>query len=294
VARRFLTSIGLHVSATDPESGSDGDMYFNSSTNEIKLYYSGVWNSISAGGSSGLLDYLDFNTSSTATLIPGRVIWDSGEGSPVIGITDEVQLNLGQENIALCYNGTGSELTSGQAVYISSAQGQRPSISLASSSSEGTSSKTFGMVTETIANGGEGFVCTFGIVNGIDTSLFTPGQSLWLSSTPGTVQNSIPDSPQHAVFVGYCLSSNASSGRIFINPQNGYEIGELHDVLISSVQDGQTLTYESATGLWKNTTIDALPSQTGNDGKYLTTDGTNASWADSPGGFARGFLLGGL
>ena len=43
---------------------------------------------------------------------------------------------------------------------------------------------------------------------------------------------------------------------------------------------GQVLTKASATDYdteW--TTIDALPDQTGNSGKYLTTDGTDASWA---------------
>jgi len=34
----------------------------------------------------------------------------------------------------------------------------------------------------------------------------------------------------------------------------------------------------SAVSLGGSATIDALPSQTGNGGKYLTTDGTNASW----------------
>ena len=43
---------------------------------------------------------------------------------------------------------------------------------------------------------------------------------------------------------------------------------------------GQVLTKASATDydtVWS--TIDALPDQTGNNGKYLTTDGTNPSWA---------------
>lgn len=45
--------------------------------------------------------------------------------------------------------------------------------------------------------------------------------------------------------------------------------------------NGQYLSANSstATGLeWK--TVDALPSQSGNDGKYLTTDGSTASWAN--------------
>jgi len=230
------------------------------------------------------LDYFQFDTASTPASAVGRLTWDDGEGTVALGLKGgNINLELGQENIALCYNGTGSTINKGSVVYISGAQGQRPSITLADSDTEATSSKTFGVAAENIANGAEGFVATFGVVTGINTSGFTAGQSLWLSSTAGQLTSTKPDSPQHMVFVGYCLHVNQSSGRIFVNPQNGYELEEIHDVLISSPSNGQALTYESATGLWKNTSIDALPLQTGNSGKYLTTDGTIASWGDISG-----------
>lgn len=47
------------------------------------------------------------------------------------------------------------------------------------------------------------------------------------------------------------------------------------------VSDGQN----PATYSWENVEVqeaDALPSQTGNAGKFLTTDGTDASWSDKP------------
>jgi len=40
---------------------------------------------------------------------------------------------------------------------------------------------------------------------------------------------------------------------------------------------GKYLTTDGSTTSWA--TVDALPSQTGNSGKYLTTDGSDASWA---------------
>jgi hypothetical protein len=40
---------------------------------------------------------------------------------------------------------------------------------------------------------------------------------------------------------------------------------------------GKYLTTDGTTSSWA--TVDALPSQTGNSGKYLTTNGTTASWA---------------
>lgn len=222
-------------------------------TSDVSFTASGIPQTTIIGYGTEPLDYLNFNTSSTATLVEGRVVWDNGEGSPVIGLKGgEVQLNLGQENVALCYNGTGSQLTSGQVVYISGAQGQRPSLSLSSASSESSSSKTFGMVTETIENGAEGFVTTFGIVNNVNTLGLTAGSALWLSTTPGQYTQTFPTSPSHAVFVGYCLKVSETTGRIFVNPQNGYELTEIHDVLISSISDRDIIMYDSATSLWKN------------------------------------------
>ncbi len=74
-------------------------------------------------------------------------------------------------------------------------------------------------------------------------------------------------------------------------------LGELLDVADSvdnplSLQNGQALVYNTFTQLWENVFVDyntllnkptidtLLPTQTGNAGKFLTTDGTLASWSD--------------
>ena len=49
------------------------------------------------------------------------------------------------------------------------------------------------------------------------------------------------------------------------------------DVTITSATTGQVLQWNGTA--WVNATLDALPSQTGNGGKYLTTDGSTASWS---------------
>ena len=196
---------------------------------------------------------IDFDTTDTITAAVGRLSWDNGEGTLTLGLKGgNVNLSVGQEVVALCYNGTGSTINKGSVVYISGAQGQRPSITLSDADTEVGSSKTFGVVAENISDGAEGLVCTFGIVSGIDTSAFTAGQSLWLSSTAGQLTNTTPTQPAHSVFIGYCLHVNASSGRIFVNPQNGYELQELHNVLITSLADNHILSYDNASSLWKN------------------------------------------
>lgn len=284
MAKRLLSVQKIVNLSSDPQVGTAGEIYYNTSLNAYKYYNGTTWTQITGGPGGGLsnvvddtspelggnldassfnitnVDNLSFDTTPDNAGGIATLVWDDGEGTLKLGLKGgNVSLQLGQENVALCYNGTGSTISNGSVVYISGAQGQRPSIALADADTEITSSKTFGIATENIANGAEGFVATFGIVNGVDTSGFTAGQALWLSSTAGQLTNIKPSAPTHAVFVGYCLKSNASSGRIFVNPQNGYEIEELHNVSISSLADNHILSYDSATSLWKNQAlIDAI------------------------------------
>lgn len=238
-----------------------------------------VYNSETQNVSFGSPDYITFDTTpETSSTTPGTVYWDTGEGTPTAILNADVSLNIGQENVALCYNGTGSTITNGSVVYISGAQGQRPSITLADADTEATSSKTFGMATQDILDGAEGFVTTFGVVNGVSTTSFTEGQALWLSQTPGQVTATRPLAPAHTVFVGYCLKVNGSTGRIFINPQNGYELDELHDVSISSPAVGDLVVRNAANTLWKNATLaEAGVSAVGHthDDRYYTETETD-------------------
>lgn len=211
--------------------------------------------------SATIYDYLKtplvyFDTTASAAPTVGGLIWDDGEGTLSFGLKGgNVNLQIGQENVALCYNGTASSIPNGAVVYITGAQGQRPSIALATATSEEGSSKVFGITTEPIGVGAEGFVATFGIVNEVNTSEFSEGAALWLSASPGKITTSKPLSPTHLVFIGYCLKVNSNSGRIFVNPQNGYELEELHDVLITSASQNHIISYNAASALWTNKNI---------------------------------------
>ena len=234
---------------------------------------------IELGETVANLDYFQFDTAATPTASAGRLIWDNGDGTLSLGLKGgNVNLPIGQEQVALCYNGTGATLTKGTVVYVTGSQGQRPSLAKSNASSESTSSKTFGIVTENIANGAEGFVTTFGVVRGLNTLAFAEGAPLWLSTTAGLFTQTMPTQPNHSVFIGYCIRSHASSGQVFVKIQNGYELQELHNVLITDPANGQGLVYESSTGLWKNQNIDAFPLQTGNNGKILSTNGSTVVW----------------
>lgn len=196
-------------------------------------------------------------TPSTTPTTDGAFYWDSGNGSPSINLNADVTLQLGQEMLALVYNGTGSTITNGSVVAVSGAQGQRPSVSLADADSEALSAPTLGIATQDIANGAEGFVTTFGFVRGINTSAFTAGAPIYLSQTAGQFTATRPAAPAHTVALGWVIKVNASSGEVFVNINNGWELDELHNVLITSPISGNTLIYDASVGVWKNANITA-------------------------------------
>jgi trimeric autotransporter adhesin len=196
-------------------------------------------------------------TPGTLPTAAGSMFWDSGDGTPSVILNANTSLQLGQENIALVYNGTGSTIAKGSVVAVNGAQGQRPSVALADADSEALSAPTLGIAAEAIANGAEGFVATFGFIRGINTSGFTAGAPIYLSQTAGAFTQTRPSAPAHTVALGWVIKVNASSGEVFVNINNGWELDELHNVLITSPTSGNTLIYDAAAGVWKNANITA-------------------------------------
>lgn len=161
-------------------------------------------------------------------------------------------------------NDTGSTLHKGQAVYISGSDGTNPTISLAKADAEPTSSKTLGLLMQDLDNSSNkwGYVMSEGLLSGLDTSSANAGDVVWLSPTTagGLVYGlaNKPYAPNHMVFIGYVTKKSAGSGEIYIKPQNGFELDELHNVDIghtNTLTGKDILQYDSGTSLWKNTSL---------------------------------------
>ena len=156
-------------------------------------------------------------------------------------------------------NQSGSTIAAGSIVYISGATGNRPLITLAQANNDANSAQTIGFVKTSIANNGFGNVIVRGELENIDTSALTEGAQLYLSpTTAGTWTTSKPSAPQHLVYVGIVLRSHPTQGTILVAVQNGYELGEIHDVALSSPANLDLLAYESSTDLWKNKSFSTL------------------------------------
>jgi hypothetical protein len=174
-----------------------------------------------------------------------------------------------------------SGMTKGTVVYIGGAIGNRPYVLKADASTEATSSKTFGVLAEDIAANGDGMCAIAGMLHNmaLPTSTYTDGDSLWLSETAGEFQiNTPPAEPAHAVFIGWVARAHPTDGHLVLQIQNGYELNELHGVLIgTSPADGDVLTYELSTGLWKNKPVSAGGITDGDKGD-ITVSSSGTVW----------------
>jgi hypothetical protein len=236
-------------------------MYFNTASNVLRLYFNSQWNSLhNVTASYGLsADYIDFSLNPISGASVARLQWSDGEGTLTVGLKGgNVNLDIGQEQVAYCYNGTGSAMPKGTVVYISGAQGQRPSITKATSNAESTSTKVLGMTAEQINNGAQGFVATFGIIQDVNTASYAPGTQLWLSSTPGEFTSEKIYAPNHLVFLGYSIKQSANAGQIFLSPQNGLELFELHNVSASNPNNNDFLFYNSSASIWQASAVQAF------------------------------------
>ncbi len=232
-------------------------------------------------------DYVQFSTTG-ATPNVARLLWNDTDGTLEFQMKGgNVNLQIGQEQVVRVTNSTGSTISNGQVVYINGSTGNHVNVTLAQANTESTSSKTLGVVTESIAKNQSGFVTTSGLVRDLDTSALTEGAAVWLSpSTAGGLTTTRPTAPNHAVLIGWCVKSHASVGVIFVHVANGYELDELHDVLLTSAANNDVLSFDSTSGLWKNRALATVA----NTGAYsdLTGKPTNVSSFTNDAGYLTG------
>lgn len=205
-------------------------------------------------------DFFDLDTAAAAPAsAEGREAWDDGAGAPIVGLKGGVvTYYYGQQEFARVYNGSGTAMTKGQVVYIVGAQGNRVDVRLAQANAESTSANTIGFVAEPIAAGAEGWVQTTGPLPKLNTSTLTAGQTVYLSpTTAGAYTTTKPTAPSHLVVLGFVERVDTTVGSIFLKIDNGYELDELHNVLITSAASGNTLIYDATAGVWKNANLTA-------------------------------------
>lgn len=175
---------------------------------------------------------------------PKTLVWDTikagGTGSDTASVVK-----------ALVHNSEATTITRGTAVYLFGAAGNVASVKRAYNISDTFSSKTFAIVKDDIGAGQRGIVITQGVIDKLNLGSYNEGDIVWLDSIPGQFTKNKPVAPYHQVFIGVVERANNGNGQLYVKVQNGYELGELHNVSVNGQSDNDVLYYQSSTKLWK-------------------------------------------
>jgi len=160
-------------------------------------------------------------------------------------------------------NAETTTITTGTVVYLFGGNGDHASVKRADNNSDTTSSKTIGVAGANIAASQNGPIITRGYVDGINLSTgYSVGDVLWLGEN-GAFTTTKPSAPDHLVFVGVVVRAT-NNGLIYVATQNGYELGEIHDVKTNGKADKDVLMWSSASAVWVNDQINLGTDTVGN------------------------------
>jgi hypothetical protein len=241
------------VTITGVTSYTDGDTYVIKFTNG-----NDADSTININGLGAQLLVKEFNVQITGgDIVSGQeliIIYD-GTNFQTLGVAPN-------QFFAYVTNDDSVTINKGQPVYAFGAAGNRMSVKLANNTSDATSAQTVGVVFSTsIAPNQRGFVITQGVISGVNTGAYSPGQQLYLGATAGSLTATKPYAPNHLVYIGIVERANAGNGQIYIKPMNGFELDELHNVQAQSPANNDTLYYDiGATPVpqWKTTSVNTL------------------------------------
>jgi hypothetical protein len=145
----------------------------------------------------------------------------------------------------------GQAINAGQVVYVTGASGTNIIIGLAQANTESTSSKTIGICESSLAHNATGYVITEGLMTvSISAPTAAVGDPIWLSGTTaggmlfGAANK--PTYPYHIVYLGVVTRKTGNTiVEMYVKVQNGFEINELSDVLITTPLANQALVRNS-------------------------------------------------
>ena len=244
--------------------------------------YTGATNNVNLGTFGLTTDYIAFSQTPTTGPGPAQI----GYNGATLGLaydfdTTNVRCVIGQQMFAYVKNDEAVTITKGQAVYLFGASGNKATVKLAYNTSDATSATSLGLAAEDIASGQNGLVITQGVLDGIDTSAYSPGDILYVGATAGSWTSVKPYAPAHLVYIGVVEKANAGAGQIYVRMQNGYELDEIHDVdlITTPPSTGDVLTYNGT--LWVNQapasgsgTVTSIATTSPITGGTITTSGT--------------------
>lgn len=216
------------------------DWFGNLTTTGNHTGLNGIFSADVSGVNSlftGYREYTEIVTPSSPSANQVRQYLVDRSGLSVLHSKDSTgfDFELGQDNYIIAQNVSGSTLNIGQVVCIVGAASNVPTLNLASNNTTGRY-PAIGLVAESITNNSFGRILTYGILENIDTSSFSLGALLYLS-TSGGLTATRPTVPARTQVIGYVTRFSAS-GSIFVMSDFGQN--DLNGTINSDFTIGNT------------------------------------------------------
>lgn len=172
------------------------------------------------GGNIHKVDGVEFNVNQNIARQLGQASWNKTFQTLDLAMDSGVTQPIGQATYARVNNNTGSSIAKGAAVGFSGVATNALQVTPYLANGSTSSLTILGVMGHTLASGAtNGYVVTWGFVDGIDTSAFTAGQILYCSpSVAGGLTAAKPSSPNNIIPIAVCIVSSATVGVIFVRP----------------------------------------------------------------------------
>jgi len=122
------------------------------------------------------------------------------------------EIEITRDNLTIVRNTSGASISKGSVVYITGATGSVPNISKARANSL-TTLPAYGIMYQTTANNGFGWMMIIGVLENFNLSAFAVGDLLYVSpTTAGILTATKPISPNFAQSIGVVLHNGVGNG----------------------------------------------------------------------------------
>lgn len=222
------------------------------------------------------------------TIVSGELRWNQSEGTAELGMgLGGVSQQLGLELYYRIKNLSAVTINDGKLVMLDGTIGASGILKarLSDHLANTFPRAIMGVATMNVSNGNDGFITQFGLVRGIDTSMWEEEDILWYDpASSGGLTNVMPEAPNAKVVIAVVVTKHEHNGSVFVRPSYGLKLSEVHDVKnYNSVDlsEGTILSWSTANSRWQP--MEAFYDSTGSSGstgQALFSTGTGTRWGN--------------
>lgn len=219
---------------------------------------------------SVVTDYIDLPEIGPHVSQARRVQWNQDDGTMDVGLYGGSVLQVGQELVYYAKNTSGGLIANGTPVMFTGAIGSSGKLTFGLAIADGSVPADYmmGVATQDIADNAFGYVTSFGLVRGFNTTgtpygeVWSDGDLLYFGpAAPGAWTNVRPAAPNIAVPVAVVVNAGSGgSGSVFVRMDISNSLNNLQDVYLNGggPNEFDLLVYDVSQSRWENKPASAV------------------------------------